>query len=199
MDTVIARTYAIKKKLGSGAFGEIFLALNLETSAQVAVKCEPVSTKHPQLFYEAKLISFLNSDDKSDHGIPRTHYCCTEGDMNVLVMDLLGPSLEDVFNQCGRNMELKSVLQIAVQMVERIEFLHQKQFLHRDVKPDNFLMGSGPKSQKLYLIDFGLAKKYIQKDGTHIPYKDNKNLTGTARYASLNTHLGIEQGRRDDL
>jgi casein kinase 1 len=114
-------------------------------------------------------------------------------------MDLLGPSLEDIFNQCGRKMELKSVLMIAIQMLERIEFVHKKQFLHRDVKPDNFLMGYGPKAHKLYLIDFGLAKKYIQKDGTHIPYRDNKNLTGTARYASLNTHLGIEQGRRDDL
>jgi casein kinase 1 len=80
---------------------------------------------------------------------------------------------------------------IAIQMIERIEFVHKKQFLHRDVKPDNFLMGFGPKAHKLYLIDFGLAKKYIQKDGTHIPYRDNKNLTGTARYASLNTHLGI--------
>lgn len=88
---------------------------------------------------------------------------------------------------------------IAIQMVERIEFVHNKEFLHRDIKPDNFLMGIGPTARMLYLIDFGLAKKYLQKDKTHIPYKDNKNLTGTARYASLNTHLGIEQGRRDDL
>jgi casein kinase 1 len=71
--------------------------------------------------------------------------------------------------------------------------------LHRDVKPDNFVIGYGKKASKIYLIDFGLAKKYVNKDGTHIPYKDNKNLTGTARFASLNTHLGIEQGRRDDL
>ena len=84
-------------------------------------------------------------------------------------------------------------------MLERIEFIQKKQFIHRDIKPDNFLMGSGKKSHKLYLIDFGLAKKYVQKDNSHIPYKDNKNLTGTARYASLNTHLGIEQGRRDDI
>ena len=61
------------------------------------------------------------------------------------------------------------------------------------------MIGVDSKSYKVYLIDFGLAKKYIDKDGQHIPYKDNKNLTGTARYASLNTHLGIEQGRRDDI
>lgn len=119
--------------------------------------------------------------------------------MNILVMDLLGPSLEDVFNMCGRKMNLKSALMIGIQMLERIEYVHRKQFLHRDIKPDNFLMGTGIKAYRLYLIDFGLAKKYVQKDGVHIAYRDDKNLTGTARYASLNTHLGIEQGRRDDL
>ena len=84
-------------------------------------------------------------------------------------------------------------------MIERLEFVHNKNYLHRDIKPDNFVIGNGKKAHRVYLIDFGLAKKYIQKDGTHIPYRDNKNLTGTARYASLNTHLGIEQGRRDDI
>jgi serine/threonine protein kinase len=67
--------------------------------------------------------------------------------------------------------------------------------LHRDIKPDNFVMGRSKCSHKLYIIDFGLAKKYLSKDSTHIPYRENKNLTGTARYASINTHLGIEQAR----
>lgn len=71
--------------------------------------------------------------------------------------------------------------------------------MHRDIKPDNFVIGRGKKANKVYIIDFGLAKRYLLKDGGHIPYRDNKNLTGTARYASLNTHLGIEQGRRDDI
>lgn len=106
---------------------------------------------------------------------------------------------------------------LADQMIQRIEYVHSRHFLHRDIKPDNFLIGTGKRQKilflffrahKLYIIDFGLAKRYIQKDGKHIPYKENKNLTGTARYASINTHLGIEQvykkiytfqGRRDDL
>ena len=74
----------------------------------------------------------------------------------------------------------------------RVEYVHSRNFLHRDIKPDNFLMGRAKCSHKLYIIDFGLAKKYLSKDGAHIPYRENKNLTGTARYASINTHLGIE-------
>ena len=88
---------------------------------------------------------------------------------------------------------------IGYQMIQRIQFIHNKGYLHRDIKPDNFVIGRGKKSSKVFIIDFGLAKRYLLKDGSHIPYRDNKNLTDTARYASLNTHLGIEQGRRDDI
>jgi casein kinase 1 len=88
---------------------------------------------------------------------------------------------------------------LADQMINRIEFVHQKSFLHRDIKPDNFLMGLGRRANQVYVIDFGLAKKYRDSNHQHIPYRENKNLTGTARYASMNTHLGIEQSRRDDL
>lgn len=80
---------------------------------------------------------------------------------------------------------------LADQMVQRIEFIHSKSFIHRDIKPDNFLMGAGQKTSRLYIVDFGLAKRYITNNG-HIPYKENKSLTGTVRYASINTHLGVE-------
>ena len=116
-----------------------------------------------------------------------------------MVMDLCGKSLEDLFNSSGKKFDLKTTLMVGYQMIERIEYVHGKSFIHRDVKPDNFVIGYGKKSNKIYMIDFGLAKKFLLKDNNHIPYKDNKNLTGTARFASLNTHLGIEQGRRDDI
>ena len=128
------------------------------------------------------------------------HWFGVEGDYNAMVMDLLGPSLEDMMTFCKRKFSLKTVLMLADQMIQRIEFLHNNHFIHRDMKPDNFLVGISKKQHIVYLIDFGLAKRFRDpKTGEHIPYKDNKSLTGTARYASVNTHLGIEQSRRDDL
>ena len=106
-------------------------------------------------------------------------------------MDLLGPSLEDLFNFCSRRFTMKTVLMLADQMIGRIEYVHNKNFIHRDIKPDNFLMGIGRHCNKLFLIDFGLAKKYRDnRTRQHIPYREDKNLTGTARYASINAHLG---------
>lgn len=121
-------------------------------------------------------------------------------DYNVLVMELLGPSLEDLFNFCGRKFTKKTVLMLADQMIARIEYVHNKNFIHRDMKPDNFLMGIGQHCNKVFIVDFGLAKKYRDsRTRAHIQYREDKSLTGTARYASVNAHLGIEQSRRDDM
>lgn len=88
---------------------------------------------------------------------------------------------------------------IVEQMISNIEYLHSRHYLHRDIKPDNFCMGIEKNRNKLFLLDFGLAKVYMNKSGKHIPYKEGKSLTGTARYASINTHKGLEQARRDDM
>ncbi len=185
-----------RKKLGSGAFGDIYLGKNIKLNEEVAIKLEPIKAKHPQLFYESKLYMAL----QGGIGIPKIHWCGSQGNYNILIMDLLGPSLEDLFNYCKRKFTLLTSLMIIDQMISRIEFIHSRNFIHRDVKPDNFLIGRGNKKVQIYAIDFGLAKKFRDsKSGMHIPYKDGKNLTGTARYASVNTHLGIEQSRRDDI
>lgn len=125
-------------------------------------------------------------------GIPNVHWFGLEGDFNVMVMDLLGPSLEDLFNYCERKFHLKTVLMIVDQLLSLTEYFHSKNFLHRDIKPDNFVIGFNENSNRIYIIDYGLAKKYKDSTtGIHIPYKENKSLTGTARYASVNAHLGI--------
>lgn len=126
-------------------------------------------------------------------GVPTIHWFGTEGDYNVMVLDLLGPSLEDLFQYCGKKFSLKTTLMIADQIITRLEDMHNKNFIHRDMKPDNFLVGKGKRQDIVHMIDFGLAKRYRDpKTQQHIPYRDGKSLTGTARYASLNCHVGVE-------
>ena len=117
-----------------------------------------------------------------------------------MVIEMLGPSLEDLFNYCGRKFSWKTVLRLADLLTNRIDVLHTKGYLHRDLKPENILIGLEENASTLYLIDYGLAKKWkVSPTNEHIPIKEGKSLTGTARYASANTHLGVEQSRRDDL
>uniref|UniRef100_A0A672JX66 non-specific serine/threonine protein kinase n=1 Tax=Sinocyclocheilus grahami TaxID=75366 RepID=A0A672JX66_SINGR len=196
MELRVGSKYRLGRKIGSGSFGDIYLGANITSGEEVAIKLESVKTKHPQLHIESKFYKMM----QGGVGIPSIKWCGAEGDYNVMVMELLGPSLEDLFNFCSRKFTLKTVLLLADQMISRIEYIHSKNFIHRDIKPDNFLMGLGKKGNLVYIIDFGLAKKYRDaRTHQHIPYRENKNLTGTARYASINTHLGIEQSRRDDL
>lgn len=161
-----------------------------------AAKFEPKKIKHPQLQYESKILKLL----QGIVGIPILYHYCEIEDYRVMIIELLGPSLEDLFSYCNRKLSLKSVLMIAKQMIARISYVHSKGFIHRDIKPDNFLIGRGKNILNISIIDFGLAKRYLDpKTQEHIPFSDKKSLTGTARYASLHAHLGYEQGRRDDM
>jgi len=196
MELHVGGKFRLGRKIGSGSFGDIYIGTNFQTGEEIAIKLENIKSRHPQLLYESKLYKILSGGV----GIPNIHWYGMEGDYNVLVMDLCGPSLEDLFSFCNRKFSLKTVLMLADQIINRVEYVHAKNFIHRDIKPDNFLIGLGKRANQVHIIDFGLAKKY--RDGRtqqHIPYREGKNLTGTARYASINTHLGIEQSRRDDL
>ncbi|CAL8101546.1 unnamed protein product [Calicophoron daubneyi] len=195
-EVLINDRYRLMRKIGSGSFGDIYLGVNQLTGEEVAVKMENIYAKHPQLQFEHKVYRML----AGAVGIPQAKWYGAARTYWVLVMDLLGPSLEDLFTFCCRRFTLKTVLMLADQMLARIEHVHNKNLIHRDIKPDNFLMGIGRHCNKVYIIDFGLAKRYRDaRTGRHIGYREDKNLTGTARYASINAHLGIEQSRRDDL
>jgi len=197
MEFRVGGKYRLGRKIGSGSFGDIYLGTNIHTQEEVGIKLEPLRARHPQLKYEYRVYKIL----MGGVGIPNVYWFGVEGEYSVMVMEILGPSLEDLFNFCSRKFTLKTVLMLADQMLARIEYIHSKNFIHRDVKPDNFLIGFGKKKlNQVYVIDYGLAKRYRDpKTHRHIPYVEHKSLTGTARYASINTHLGIEQSRRDDL
>ena len=117
-----------------------------------------------------------------------------------MLFELLGPNLGELFHFCKKKFSLNTILALGLQMLNRIQFIHSRHIIHRDIKPENFLVGKGKKMSRIYLCDFGLSKRFRdKKTGMHIPYSNGKNFTGTATFASVYTHLGNEQSRRDDL
>lgn len=190
--------YKVGKKIGEGSFGIIFEGINLLNSQQIAIKFEPRKCDAPQLRDEYRSYRILGDVG----GVPKAYFFGQEGVHNILVIDLLGPSLEDLFDWCGRKFSVKTVVQVAKQMLQRMLDIHEHNLVYRDVKPDNFLIGkpNTPQANMVYIVDFGMAKQYRDpKTKTHIPFREKKALSGTARYMSINTHLGREQLRRDDL
>ncbi|CAL8085436.1 unnamed protein product [Orchesella dallaii] len=197
--------YKLLEKIGTGSFGDIYLGIRISNIKpgeihEVAIKIESLDASHQILQLENQVYRALQAFRA---GIPQFMGFKRDEELgyNVLVMELMGPSLDQLFDVCGRKFSEKTVLMLADQILERVAFLHSMSFIHRDIKPDNFLMGVGSKRQKVFMIDFGLAKQYRNpRTYKHISFhQSNRALTGTARYASINVHQGIQHSRRDDM
>jgi len=191
-----AGRFSLQQRLGAGIFAEVYRGVDHSTGEAVAIKLEDQRDGDLQLDFEAVILADL-ADPERRHGFAQCFYSGEEGMYNCLVMDLLGMSLEDHLTNCGGTFNATTSILIAEQGIHRLRYLHSKGYIHRDVKPENFVMGLGAKAHHLYLIDFGLSKRYF-KD-RHIPLKYNVGMVGTPRYASLNALRGTEQSRRDDL
>ena len=211
---LIAESFVLLHIIGKGSFGQIYISYNMRDNLPVSVKKEEKKPgKTPQLKTESKIYQTLlniQTDDISGvkplgqddvTGVPKFYGVGELPDCYYMIIDFLGPNLIELFNYCGcKKFTVSTVCLIALQVLNRIENLHKHHYLHRDIKPENFLIGIHEKSNIIHLIDFGLSKRYKNlKTHQHIPYREGRALTGTARYVSINTHMGIEQSRRDDL
>ena len=195
-ENILNRTFFSKykcvKKLGEGSFGMIYKAEY--NNEYFALKFENRKKGQNLLEGEAEIMSYLKGPN-----IPYVKSYGYSGDYNILVMQLLGKSLEDLFEE-RKKFSVKTACLLGCQMLTVLEYIHNHHIIHRDIKPDNFVMGVGAKNAVLYIIDFGLAKKYRSSTTLEqYPMVNKKKLTGTARYASIHALEGLEQSRRDDL
>src|SRR3989344_2699953 len=196
--SLVGGRFKLTGPIGRGTFGRVYAARDLETGTEGAVKLEPQDAEFPQLRFECAVYEVLARCER----VPRMLWSGPHGGAHALALPRMGPTLEEMFTHCGRRFSLKTVLALGLRMLECIRQVHEEDILHRDIKPDNFVLGRGLARNTVFLIDYGLSKCYVTDSActrTHIPFATGRRLVGTLRYASLNCHRGIQQSRRDDL
>lgn len=188
-------TILLDKKLGGGAFGKLYSCINNKTKELYACKIENINTEKPQLSNEYKILNML----KNLTGFPKCIKFQNSSRGYTLIMERLGPNLETIMTKLpNKKYSMKTTSMIILQCLDRIKDIHDKGIIHRDMKPDNFVIGNKGKEKLIYLIDFGLSK-IINNDKKNSTIKREKIIMGTMRYISMNTHLGNEQTKKDDL
>ena len=190
-NVTLENKYIIHKIIGEGAHGTVFSAKNINTNEDVVVKIDSsILLKNEARIYRL----FTNTK-----GIPNMRSFGKEGDYNYIVMDKLGMSLEDLFQQNKGGISLQKVIMIGIQLIKRIQSVHLNNIIHRDVKPENFMLGASTRTQNIvHIIDFGLSKLYSIQ-GKHVEMKTARSPIGTLDYISLNVHCGCTPSRRDDM
>ncbi|KAI0676289.1 kinase-like protein [Trametes maxima] len=193
--------YQLTHTIGKGSTaGHIMRGFNILTGDEVAVKLVPrhnMETECPPLLYESLIYELI---PRGTEGFANIHYAGIDAGHRVLVMDKLGPTLEELRHVCRGTFSLRTVCMLAEQMLNRLEFLHSRGVVCCDVKPHNFAMGMGKTAGTVHLFDFGHSRMYIdQKTGEHIPFYPVRHATGTIRYASVAAHDQYEVSRSDDI
>jgi len=192
---LINNKYLIDERIGSGSFGAIYKGKNIRTNEKVAIKVEPIKNNTKLLKNESTVYQYL----LNTYGVPSVKWFGKDTVNYYMVINLLGESLQSIIERRGK-FSLKLTLQIGIQILNLLKIIHEKGLVHRDIKPDNFLLGLNDKKNQLHIIDFGFCKSYINNvDDTHIPLKKTNNLIGSLTYASINSHNLNELSRRDDL
>ena len=188
----------LNEKLGGGSFGTVYKCINKHTKKEYAAKVESNSNNSLQLNNEYNILKKLENVE----GIPKVYLLYKKSNFeSIMVYDLLGPNLEDILQFTkNKKFTLKTCYMIFIQILTRLKNIHNLGYIHRDLKPENFLINLHVRDNTIFLIDFGLSKKFIDPNTkSHIPFKKDKPITGTIRYISINTHLTYEQSRRDDI
>ena len=187
--------------LGNGTFGSVYKGIDVETKERVAIKIEPkLSSNTPRIPFEREIYQILNRETPSKY-LPRIKWSGSFHDKyNAIVMEQLDTSLEKLFRDRGKRFSIRTIMMVWYRLIQIIENIHSKGILHRDIKPDNIMIGKSPNRSKLYLIDYGLSKVYYNTaQKQHIPPLKDKVMTGTVKFASVRNLAGHEQSRRDDL
>ena len=194
MAALIGKKYILLDLIGSGSFGSIYQGINVRTQEKVAIKIEPIKNETKLLKNEATIYQYLSNK----HGIPEVKWYGKDNINYYMVLNLLGESLEAVKEQKG-TLSLKTTLQIGINILDLLLTIHEAGLIHRDVKPDNFLLSLSDTNKNINIIDFGLCKSYLINNEKHIEMKQTSSLIGTPSYASINAHNFMELSRRDDL